>query len=108
MADKYTPRTEDVKARHALATVNDTDFPGWEKYKAEQDAQFERWLAGHDDEIREAVVAEVVELLHSQVGDHRLRGAARLVATMIQWWHDARTSGALDGGGSGPDRGGRK
>ena len=50
---KPTPTTELVRDRYALATVNDTDFPGWEQYKAEQDAEFYRWLADHDREVAE-------------------------------------------------------
>lgn len=52
MTAEFTPTTEDVRERYWLATVNDTDFPGAEGAASRLRAEFDRWLAQHDAEVK--------------------------------------------------------
>lgn len=54
-----TPTTREVKRVYVLAPDN-LARDGRKDWSMEADAQFDRWLAAHDAELRKAVVEEVV------------------------------------------------
>lgn len=95
MSDEYTPATEDVREAWAKrnALYRSTSLAGIghrahvatndARYSAEDYAQFDRWLAEHDREVREecARTAEAMYPLGSRVsGDAPAKIAAAIRA----------------------------
>ena len=59
MTDDYTPTTEEVRGTYVAYSFRDCfEKPGPTQPKGEWGAEFDRWLAAHDAEVRAFVLAE--------------------------------------------------